>query len=42
MPRLGPCRLVQELGEGNWSPIARALNAVIGKDESNGRIGKQW
>ena len=35
------CRLVQRFGEGNWSPIARALNDSTGKDESCGRIGKQ-
>jgi hypothetical protein len=28
---LQPCRLVEEIGEGNWSAIARALNAVTGK-----------
>lgn len=34
-------RLVQKLGEGNWSPIARSLNDAFGKNEENGRIGKQ-
>ena len=29
------------MGEGNWSPIARALNAATGKQETCGRIGKQ-
>ena len=26
---------------GNWSPIARALNAEMGKSDDLGRIGKQ-
>ena len=26
---------------GHWSPIARALNTEMGKDEASGRIGKQ-
>ncbi len=34
-------RLVQKFGEGNWSPIARALNEAFGKTEDQGRIGKQ-
>ncbi|GAX76251.1 hypothetical protein CEUSTIGMA_g3695.t1 [Chlamydomonas eustigma] len=34
-------RLVEVMGQGNWSPIARALNAEMGKTEENGRIGKQ-
>eukprot|EP00201_Polytomella_parva_P001821 CAMPEP_0175083868 /NCGR_PEP_ID=MMETSP0052_2-20121109/27662_1 /TAXON_ID=51329 ORGANISM="Polytomella parva, Strain SAG 63-3" /NCGR_SAMPLE_ID=MMETSP0052_2 /ASSEMBLY_ACC=CAM_ASM_000194 /LENGTH=177 /DNA_ID=CAMNT_0016355447 /DNA_START=104 /DNA_END=634 /DNA_ORIENTATION=+ len=34
-------RLVKKMGEGNWSPIARALNTSMGKDDSSGRIGKQ-
>ncbi|GFR39775.1 hypothetical protein Agub_g260, partial [Astrephomene gubernaculifera] len=34
-------RLVKKFGEGNWSPIARALNEATGKTESTGRIGKQ-
>ncbi|KAL6750539.1 Homeodomain-like protein, partial [Haematococcus lacustris] len=34
-------RLVQELGVGHWSPIARQLNLATGKDDSCGRIGKQ-
>ncbi|KAJ9523403.1 hypothetical protein QJQ45_005302 [Haematococcus lacustris] len=35
-------RLVNELGEGNWSPIARALNVVLGTlDCSQARTGKQ-
>ncbi|KAJ9518487.1 hypothetical protein QJQ45_018514 [Haematococcus lacustris] len=34
-------RLVQEVGEGHWSPIARQLNLATGKDDSCGRIGKQ-
>ena len=29
------------MGVGNWSPIARALNLELGKNELNGRIGKQ-
>lgn len=33
--------LVAEFGEGNWSPIARALNEHCGKGEESGRIGKQ-
>lgn len=33
--------LVQKFGEGNWSPIARALNEAFGKTEDQGRIGKQ-
>ena len=36
-----PTRLVQEMGVGHWSPIARALNTEMGKDEASGRIGKQ-
>lgn len=36
-----PRRLVHQLGEGNWSPIARALNEAFNKDTDNGRIGKQ-
>ncbi|KAL6762273.1 transcription factor Myb2 [Haematococcus lacustris] len=35
-------RLVHELGEGNWSPIARALNVVLGTlDGGQARTGKQ-
>ncbi|EFJ45034.1 transcription factor Myb2, partial [Volvox carteri f. nagariensis] len=34
-------RLVLEYGEGNWSPIARALNVLMKNPESTGRIGKQ-
>lgn len=36
-----PCRLVAEQGEGNWSAIARALNATLHKAPEDGRIGKQ-
>ncbi|KAI8464455.1 MAG: hypothetical protein J3K34DRAFT_461913 [Monoraphidium minutum] len=37
------CWLVQELGEGNWSMIARALNEAFDRrrPSENGRIGKQ-
>ena len=34
-------RLVRKFGEGNWSPIARALNETFEKSEDQGRIGKQ-
>lgn len=34
-------QLVHKYGEGNWSPIARALNLAVGKSEEQGRIGKQ-
>ncbi|GLC50858.1 hypothetical protein PLESTB_000439700 [Pleodorina starrii] len=34
-------RLVDEFGEGNWSVIARHLNAALGKPAESGRIGKQ-
>ncbi|GBF93219.1 transcription factor [Raphidocelis subcapitata] len=35
-------RLVRELGEGNWSMIARALNEAFDRDgPATGRIGKQ-
>lgn len=34
-------KLVSELGEGNWSMIARRLNAVLDKPSDTGRIGKQ-
>ncbi|KAG2433553.1 hypothetical protein HYH02_012670 [Chlamydomonas schloesseri] len=34
-------RLVEEFGEGNWSVIARHLNASLGKPADSGRIGKQ-
>ncbi|GFR40756.1 hypothetical protein Agub_g1368 [Astrephomene gubernaculifera] len=34
-------RLVEEHGEGNWSVIARHLNAALGKPAESGRIGKQ-
>lgn len=34
-------RLVEEHGQGNWSIIARQLNAVLGKGADSGRIGKQ-
>jgi hypothetical protein len=40
VPRPRP-RLVSELGEGNWSMIARRLNAVLDKASDTGRIGKQ-
>lgn len=33
--------LVEKYGEGNWSPIARALNEATGTSEDGGRIGKQ-
>lgn len=33
--------LVDMYGEGNWSAIARALNAQSGKTADDGRIGKQ-
>ncbi|GLI60672.1 hypothetical protein VaNZ11_002874 [Volvox africanus] len=33
--------LVNRLGEGQWSPIARELNEIMKKTESTGRIGKQ-
>jgi myb proto-oncogene protein len=32
---------VHEYGEGNWSPIAKALNEAFNKTADNGRIGKQ-
>mmetsp|Transcript_24486 Transcript_24486/g.72578 ORF Transcript_24486/g.72578 Transcript_24486/m.72578 type:complete len:419 (-) Transcript_24486:97-1353(-) len=35
------CRLVADLGEGNWSLIAKTLNDQMGKSEAEGRIGKQ-
>lgn len=38
---MAPNRLVKKFGEGNWSPIARALNEATGKTEATGRIGKQ-
>lgn len=34
-------QLVDKHGEGNWSVIARSLNATLGKDMDSGRIGKQ-
>lgn len=42
-PPLSNRRLVQELGEGNWSMIARALNEAFDRRRptENGRIGKQ-
>lgn len=40
--RAPPRRLVRELGEGNWSMIARALNEAFDRDgPATGRIGKQ-
>ena len=36
-----PSRLVKEYGEGNWSPIAKALNEAFDKGADQGRIGKQ-
>lgn len=32
---------MNEHGQGNWSTISRALNKSFGKDEHQGRIGKQ-
>ncbi|PNH12315.1 Transcription factor MYB98 [Tetrabaena socialis] len=34
-------RLVEEHGQGNWSVIARHLNATTGTPSESGRIGKQ-
>jgi hypothetical protein len=32
---------VSQQGEGNWSSIARCLNALFEKPADEGRIGKQ-